>query len=61
MQVYREGDGTYAVEYREGAEDRHFEAVAADLRQVHQVLTAWAADSSGWREVFEWRHWPPPG
>jgi uncharacterized protein YfbU (UPF0304 family) len=56
MQVYREIDGTFALEYREGAADRHFEAVAVDLWQVHEVLTAWAADAPGWREAFDWRH-----
>ncbi|MCO6007433.1 hypothetical protein NE236_20860 [Actinoallomurus purpureus] len=61
MQVYREIDGTFALEYREGAADRHFEAVAVDLWQVHEVLTAWAADAPGWREAFDWRHWPPEG
>lgn len=61
MQVYRETDGTFAVEYREGAADQHFEAVAVDLRQVHEVLTAWAADAPGWRDAFDWRHWPADG
>jgi tRNA A37 threonylcarbamoyladenosine modification protein TsaB len=60
MQVYREADGTFAMEYRAGGADRHFEAVSADLRQVHAVLTGWAADLPGWRDVCHWHHWPVP-
>ena len=58
MQVYREGHGIYAVEYREGAADHHFEAMAGDLHEVHDVLTGWAAGAPGWREIFDWRPWP---
>lgn len=60
MQVYREIDGTFVVEYREGAADHHFETVAADLRDVHAALTGWAAGTPGWRKSFRWRQWPVP-
>lgn len=60
MQVYRETDGTFVIEYREGAADRHFEAVTADLREVHAVLTGWAADAPGWRTPCAWHRWPIP-
>jgi hypothetical protein len=60
MQVYREGDGTFTIEYRAGAADRHFETVAADLRKTFTVLTGWAADTPGWRESCDWRQWPIP-
>lgn len=58
MQVYREGDGTFAVEYRDGAADRHFETTVADLRQVRAALTGWASGAPGWREAFDWHRWP---
>lgn len=59
MQVYREADGTFAVEYREGAAQRQFEAVTTDLVRVRDALSAWAAGAAGWREAFDWRHRPP--
>jgi hypothetical protein len=60
MQVYREVDGTYVIEYRSGAANRHFETVATDLRTTFTVLTGWAADSPGWRDACDWRQWPMP-
>jgi hypothetical protein len=48
------------VEYREGAADRHFETVAADLRTAFTVLAGWAAGTPGWRESCGWRQWPIP-
>jgi hypothetical protein len=60
MQVYREVDGTYVVEYREGAANRHFETVGADLRATFTVLTGWAAGSPDWRDGRDWRQWPVP-
>jgi hypothetical protein len=41
-QAARNQDGSWSVERREGAADRHFGTKLADLRQVHAVLTGWA-------------------
>jgi uncharacterized protein YfbU (UPF0304 family) len=60
MQVYREVDGTYVIEYREGAANRHFETVGADLLTAITVLTGWAAGSPDWRNRRHWRQWPVP-
>jgi hypothetical protein len=60
MQVYLETDGTFVVEYREGAVDRHFEAVVDDVQSAHAVLAGWAAGSAGWRDGCDWRRWPVP-
>lgn len=60
MQVYLETDGTFVIEYRAGAADHHYEAVTADLRDVHTVLTGWATDAPGWRDACTWRRWPVP-
>ncbi|WP_329249276.1 hypothetical protein OG417_02845 [Actinoallomurus sp. NBC_01490] len=60
MQVYREVDATYVIEYREGAPERHFEAVTTDLRTALAVLIGWAAGAHGWRDACEWRQWPMP-
>jgi hypothetical protein len=60
MQVYREVDGTYVIEYRAGAPNRHYETVAGDVRTTYTVLTGWAADEPGWRDSCDWRQWPMP-
>ena len=56
----KETDGTFTIEYRAGAPNRHFETVAADLRTTFRVLTGWAADTPGWRGSCNWRQWPIP-
>jgi hypothetical protein len=58
MQVFRETDGEFVIEYRDGGPDRHFEAMTADMREVHAVLTGWAAGAPGWRDPCDWRRWP---
>src|SRR4051812_35629854 len=58
MQVYREDDGTFAIEYRDGAADRHFATIAADIHEAYDALTGWAADAPGWRDAFDWHPWP---
>jgi hypothetical protein len=60
MQVYREVDGTYVIEYRAGGANRHFETVTPDLHTTATVLTGWASDSPGWRDACDWRQWPMP-
>jgi hypothetical protein len=60
MQVYREADGTFAIEYREGAATDHFETVVAGLRDAHVILTGWAGDIAGWRGTCDWHRWPVP-
>ncbi|WP_430333255.1 hypothetical protein [Rhodococcus sp. ACT016] len=65
MQVYLNDDLSCEVEYREGAADRHFqaliprkhEAFAVDL--VAEVLQAWAFGRPGWREALSWAPWSP--
>jgi hypothetical protein len=57
IQAYREDDGTFRVEFREGGPEAHFEARGADAAQVRQVVTAWAFDQPGWRERLRWEPW----
>jgi hypothetical protein len=51
-------DGTWSVERREGAVDRHVGTTLADLRQVHAVLTGWAfglsetVDAAAWARIM---------
>lgn len=47
--------GTYRVEYREGGEDRHFQAATEDKRLVHDVICRWAFELPGWRDALPWQ------
>ncbi len=58
MQVFREPDGTFVIEYRVGAVRHHFEAETEGVREAHTVLTGWAAGTPGWRDACDWRQWP---
>ncbi|WP_051366709.1 hypothetical protein [Hamadaea tsunoensis] len=57
MQIYRNDDGSYAVEYRAGGPDSHFRAGVPTAERAAQVLTAWAADEPGWRDLLPWQAW----
>ena len=59
MQVIREDDATYRVEYRDGSADRHFFAVTADLREAHAVLTTWSFELPGWDTAMQWQPLEP--
>ena len=54
VQVARTDAGGYQVEYREGDEDRHFQAFTEDKRTVHSVITSWAFELPGWRNALPW-------
>jgi hypothetical protein len=64
MQVYLNDDFSYQVEYREGSEDRHFQAhvprqpEVIGCEPVARVLQDWAFDRAGWREALPWTPWP---
>ncbi len=60
MQVFREPDGTFVVEYRAGAVKDHYEAETDGVHEAHAVLTGWTTGAPGWRDVCEWRRWPVP-
>ena len=53
-QCVRLTDGSYQIEHRDGAADRHFVTAAAGFRDAHTFLTAWSFDLPGWREL-SWR------
>lgn len=53
-QVARTQPDGYQVEYREGDEDRHFQAFTGDKRLVHSVITSWAFELAGWRAALPW-------
>ncbi|MFB7548916.1 hypothetical protein [Streptomyces sp. NPDC056154] len=61
IQVYLNDDYSYQVEYREGSADKHYQAYVPRLHEVFgpeasiaKVMTDWAHDRQGWREVLPW-------
>jgi hypothetical protein len=44
IQSYREIDGSYVLEYRDGSEERHFGVETFDRRLVLEALWAWVVD-----------------
>ncbi len=48
VQTYRDDDGSWALEHREGP-DRHFAARVTDAGLVQQVLWSWARDDGRWQ------------
>jgi hypothetical protein len=58
MQAYLEDNGTYRLEYREGAADTHFQTSRVSLGLVFQTFTKWLYRLPGWRDSFTWRSWP---
>ncbi|GAA2650087.1 DUF6891 domain-containing protein [Streptomyces lunalinharesii] len=55
LQTWREGDGPFAVEHRDGGPERHFEAEGADAGAVAGVFLAWARGTESWRTALDWR------
>jgi len=46
LQTWRDGDGPFRVEYRDGGPDRHFGAESADADQVIAVFLDWSRGGS---------------
>ncbi|MGW4212207.1 DUF6891 domain-containing protein [Lentzea sp. NPDC004789] len=53
-QVWHEAGGDYAVEHRDAAVDRHFEARTDRLDAVIAALTGWARGDVGWDGGLSW-------
>jgi hypothetical protein len=56
IQASGEGEGPYAVEYRDGGKDRHFQCTR-DLSkaEVETVFLKYLRGDSGWLTDLEWR------
>ncbi|SER18249.1 hypothetical protein SAMN05216188_108234 [Lentzea xinjiangensis] len=54
VQVWHETGGDYAIEHRDGAADRHFEAVADGPGAVAAAITGWARREAGWDSGLTW-------
>ncbi|TQF06894.1 hypothetical protein E6W39_37775 [Kitasatospora acidiphila] len=53
-QVWHEAGGDYTLEYRDGAADRHFQAMAQTPETVIAALTGWARQVAGWEAELAW-------
>ncbi|MFG2141331.1 DUF6891 domain-containing protein [Streptomyces sp. NPDC048650] len=55
VQVWRDGDGPFTVEYREGGPQAHFRAESTDADQVAAVFLDWARGGESWRTALGWQ------
>ncbi|MEU1310623.1 hypothetical protein ABZ419_17255 [Streptomyces cinnamoneus] len=53
-QVWHEDSGDYTVEHRDGAADRHFQAMTDGPEAVIAAMTGWARQEAGWDAVLAW-------
>ncbi|AWL35656.1 DUF6891 domain-containing protein [Streptomyces albidoflavus] len=53
-QVWHKAGGDYTLEYRDGAADRHFQAMADEPEVVIAAMTGWARQEVGWDDGLAW-------
>lgn len=53
-QVWHEAGGDYTLEYRDGAADRHFQAMVDGPGTVIAAMTGWARQEAGWDGGLAW-------
>jgi hypothetical protein len=53
-QVWHKTGGDYTLEHRDGAADRHFQAMADTPEDVINALVGWARQEDGWDAGFAW-------
>lgn len=56
LQTYREEDGSFEVEYRDGSCDRHYRAESAglDLQGLQRVFAAYFNGEPAWKASLSW-------
>ncbi|MER5645289.1 hypothetical protein [Streptosporangium sp. NPDC002524] len=54
VQVWHEEGGDYTLEHRDGAPDRHFQAVFDAPEPVVAAMTRWARSEDGWDSEARW-------
>lgn len=62
-QTYREDDGTYLVEYRDGGADRHFRTTCGTASGAGALILGWISGAPGWEREVVWEcqeFGPPP-
>ncbi|MGW7491468.1 DUF6891 domain-containing protein [Streptomyces sp. NPDC054786] len=55
VQTWRDGDGPFTVEYRDGGPERHFRAESGDAERVVAVFLDWARGGEAWRTALDWQ------
>lgn len=53
-QVWHQAGGDYTLEHRDGATDRHFQAMADRPEVVISAITGWARQETGWGSGLAW-------
>ncbi|WP_331734955.1 hypothetical protein OG379_39760 (plasmid) [Streptomyces sp. NBC_01166] len=53
-QVWHRAGGDYTLEYRDGAADRHFQAMVDGPEVVIAAMTGWARQEAGWDGGLVW-------
>ena len=53
-QVWHKAGGDYTLEYRDGAADRHFQAIADGPEAVIVAIAGWARQEAGWGGGLAW-------
>lgn len=54
VQVWHEAGGTYRLEHRDGAADRHFLAMVEAPEAVTAAIAGWAGQEPGWDVGLSW-------
>ncbi|MGW5261895.1 DUF6891 domain-containing protein [Microbispora sp. NPDC004025] len=54
VQVWHEDEGDYVLEHRDGAPDRHFQAILDGPGPVIAAMTRWASREDGWHSGLDW-------
>lgn len=54
IQSIRNDLGEYVIEIREGGPDQHFRTVVPDMESAHDLITSWALERNGWRDLAVW-------
>lgn len=53
-QVWHKAGGDYTLEHRDGAADRHFQAIVDGPEAVVAAMTRWARQEPGWDAGLPW-------
>jgi hypothetical protein len=54
----RSTTGKFAVEYRDGSPDRHFQGNTSDIAVLVHIFVGFALDAEEWKRRYRWRPWP---
>lgn len=54
VQTFRQEDGTFLLEHRDGNADRHFRTTASDGHEVLTRMWSWAQEEPSWDASADW-------